>query len=184
MSNNLDTKTREQSLTWVLIKKPKGIFLIIVFYLMLASFWVNYAVASIAMFFPGRPGQVYENILSNDFFSSGILGTASFMVCYCLLNKKQWSHRYTRIISAITLVATLMALGGAIYAFHNTWTANPSNINILPSYRDKASMAITAIDSLTISVVMIYILRYLNKPEVKAWFESPQKEETHESSSL
>lgn len=169
----------EQSLKWVHIRKPKGIFLIIVLYLILASIFLYSAILSISMLFPGDPVRVsYEDSLADIYLFGGMLGFACLGVCYGLLNKKSWSYLYTRVISTITLIGGLAMVVTTIYMFYSTLTAGSSDIKILPYPSAKAMQAILGINYLTTSVIMIYVLRYLRKPEVESWFAEAEDKET------
>ena len=161
---------------------PKGILLIIAFFLMLAGAWIEQSVYSISLLFPHElnspVSEIYENRSVLRRFDRPLIHLSGFFylfVVYGFYRRTSWSRHLTIVVS------------GAIAAYGFIFTGLMFFVLLLGSAEGNKSdfatafIIITSVYKLVIAIVMIFVIRFLRMPEIKRWFTGLPEEKQFES---
>lgn len=159
----------------------KGVLAILCVFLMLAGASIDDMLSNIISIFsisiiPTDSTGVgsYAELLSY-FLLNGSLGGGCLFVVYAWYTKKQWAKHVAVIVASVYGVmhgiTGFMVLLGALI--------NPEGVaGALPA------LLVLGIYFISYAVAMIYLIHYIRKPEITAWFSNIEPEEQNESQPL
>jgi len=154
--------------TTVSMSIPKGILLIIALFLMLGGAKFQ------GIIYVALPiDYEWKSALINLLFV--VLGPVYLLVAYSLFTQQNWSRKFTMIVSSldalygfISAALTVQMLSMVLRTSNASTTAMLVGVNVY---------------NLVVAILMLFVIRYLRRPDVKEWFVSSNKEEQIESPS-
>jgi len=166
---------------------PRGILLILCLFLMLAGNQISISLHSISSLFPVN---ITKPIVVNDTGLSivlwlfyVVLSMVYLSVVYSWYIRVTWSRLFTIWVATIhsiyDFIAGTSSLVGFIVSVGTNWSTNFSGTGITDF--TVAMLVINIFYHALLATIMLYVIRYLKKPEAKEWFVSLNKEEQIES---
>jgi SNF family Na+-dependent transporter len=132
---------------------PKGILLTAAFFLMLGGARLQLVPAFLML------PTTWQSALPALFFVVSSL--MYLLVAYSLYTKKKWSHKFTITICCLDALYGFIHVGFVVLALLNVMGYSARVMLV------KDSVNVT---NLIRTVLMVYVVFYLRKPDVKQWF--------------
>ena len=157
------------------------IFSITTLFLMLGGAEIQSTILYFPFRFPVQiemPGPMHSEAQQAVFQSliySLAKGFLYLLVVSGLFKRAAWARSVTTVVSSCSIVYGFLIFVGVLI-MASSFHAGTTDFAM-------ASEVSMGVYGLAIVILMIFVIRYLQKPAVKDWFASLQKEETHESSS-